>query len=233
MKLLATRPFLSAEPHECDAEGCDGGLVLGEDGAAVPCTCHGDRVSAVLFSHSRLPVGLLAALRAPAEPPECLDAMARSAYRGMKSGIAGLIERTRAGAGGLISIIGAAGSGKTWALAQTARFACTLGVGVAYVDVSDPFQAVSDFGNGDEQRGRRMLLGVPLLLVDNLGEHRNRTASLLARDIVQGREAQGMSTIVTTRLSSKRFAGEFGESLADMVRASRHALTHGSLRGAS
>jgi hypothetical protein len=100
-----------------------------------------------------------------------------------------------------------------------------------YVPVGDPIAALSALGSGDLGTGVRMAQRVPMLALDDIGGHRNATASGIVRDIVATRADRMMPTIFTTNRSPNELRDEFGPSVADQLSAAVAMLPNGSLRG--
>lgn len=234
------RPFLSAKvlPH---CTSCDGGFLIdGPDATARACgVCAGAVEAARAIRGARMPAVALLAAQTILAPPKGIPVVqvrewerargrlmsAVSSAVEMETGSLTVAPITLAGVGG------AAGCGKTWLIVHALSAAIRRGVEGVYIPVGDPIAALSALGSGDLGAGVRMAQRVPMLAMDDIGGHRNATASGIVRDIIGTRADRMMPTLFTINRSPNELRDEFGPSVADQLAASVAMLFNGSLRG--
>lgn len=234
------RPFLSAKvlPH-CTA--CDGGFLIdGPDAVAHACgVCAGAVAAAKAIRGSRMPAIALPAAGAVLAPPNAIPAVQRRGWERAQARflgcIASAVEMDKGEPTGmpliLAGVSGGAGSGKTWLLVHALTAGMRAGLEGLYVPAGDPLAALGSLGSGDLGAGVRMAQRVPLLALDDIGGHRNATASGIVRDIVGTRADRMMPTLFSTGRTAVELREEMGPSVADQLVAAAVVLLHGSLRG--
>lgn len=237
VEVVWRRPHLSARTRRCP--DCDGDGYLLVDGIAGACSCRPARIAASYISQAKIPAEAYPAVSAIKMPLPKLGVVEKRAYDRARRALAQALTTAQAFDAGtyldnatpFAAVAGVAGSGKTWLIAHAVKRACLLRVGAAYVSAADPFAAGKSFGEGHLERGWEILHAVPFLAIDDVGGHRNETSSGMVRDLIQARAHASMVTVASTRQSMDDLAIEFGPSIADLFRANRSSLTHGSLRG--
>lgn len=234
------RPFLSAKvlPH-CTA--CDGGFLIdGPDASARPCgVCAPAVEAAKAIRAARMPAVALFAAGPTVGAPSAMPMVHRREWDRARARllacVASAVEMDRGEPTGipttLAGVSGAAGSGKTWLLVHALSTGIRRGLQGLYVPVGDPLAAFGMLGSGDLGAGVRMAQRVPLLALDDIGGHRNATASGIVRDIVATRADRLMPTLFTTSRGPAEIRDDFGPSVADQVSAAVVTLLNGSLRG--
>lgn len=239
LNIIFTRPTLQAADPECEA--CGGERhVLGSEGAA-RCACWESARAARRFTASAVPASLYHPATGAVPEPELTAALERVQREAAKRLIAGACDLAASMAAGqpppldMLTagvVVGVAGSGKSWLLVRGLRRALLMGVRAVYLPGADPFAALKAIGGGSLEIGRERLADVPLLLLDDLGSHRNEASSLLVRDLLVERIAKASVTVCATRSAHAALASEFGDGVADALRANAVSLSNGSLRGA-
>lgn len=239
VRLVFRRPWLGAEHDECTA--CLGdGYLLGDGEAAEECECKAWRIATAMLERAQLPAATWAAVsRGPLEAPAALSVTDRALYRQAKANLHEAICTAEQLARGLppkdgdpltTTVVGVAGSGKTWMLSGAVWWAAMSGIGSLLLQVADPFTALSQLGGGRLDAGQACAARVPFLALDDVGGHRNPTGSSIVRDLLGERVAAARVTAVATRSSRDDLELEFGPSIADILDSRRVTLGHNSLR---
>lgn len=236
IRFLFSRPSVQAEAMPCS--DCDSGYVLDEEDRAVRCQCAARRVAVAQFNRAKVPASAYPAVRG-LQQPVALQPMERATWRSAGAMLDRAVQTAAAMERGdypddavlFAGLVGVAGTGKTWLLADAVRKAAMSGTGCFFASMADPFSLLTQLGGGDRQLGTQRIGRVPFLAADDVGGHRHPTIAGLVRDVLLERAKNARVTVVSTRHSLDEIERELGSSVADLIRAQSVALSYGSLRG--
>jgi len=131
-----------------------------------------------------------------------------------------LLARLAGGAGTLVAMLGARGTGKTQLAIAAIAGTCDRGLPARYIDARMLFMAIRDgMGRHEEVATYQQFLRPHLLVIDQLEERKDSPAELqMLFTIVDGRYAALRDTIVITNETAEAFEHAIGASIVDRIR---------------
>lgn len=232
VRVLPTRPYLTArmdgDCNVCKGDGYTATPEAAAEGALAICRCTELKRRVRLLNASRLPwIAGPADIRRMQPPAQAGDAATwNSAWRA-------ICDTVNAGQGG-VTLVGPAGTGKSWLLFAAIRWACmSRGQAGLYVSARDAIgmlrvvrqvsaeEGVSTSGGtppeSEIMAAMAYLRSVPVLALDEVGHQRVPFARDIVTQTICGRWDDGRPTLVASNHDPDTLREPLGESVVDRL----------------